>query len=155
MVKIVVIGHARHGKDTVAEHLAKECKLSYRGSSDICAAWIFEILKDDHGYESAAACFNDRGTYRALWHKLIAAYTANDKARLGRLVFKDNDIYCGIRAKDELEAVIKEFNPMVFWVDASNRHPLEPKNSMQLSYDPDRFEYIDNNGTLKELLAQL
>ena len=153
--KLIIIGHARHGKDTVAEFLAKKLDLKFKGSSEICAEFVFEKLKDKYGYRSVKKCFNDRAHHRAEWHNIIAEYCKDDKARLGKLIFEENDIYCGIRAKDELEAVMAEFDCMVLWVDASKRMPLEPVDSMQLNFDPERFDYLDNNGTLEELLEQL
>lgn len=153
--KILIVGHARHGKDSVAQHIAQTLGLKYRGSSEVCADWIFEILKEEHGYKTSFECFEDRVNHRALWHKLIAAYNANDNARLGRLIFKDNDIYSGVRSQAEFDAIVAEFNCMVLWVDASKRQPLEPKDSMQLRFDPEFHEYIDNNGTYTELLEQL
>lgn len=153
--KILVIGHARHGKDSVAQHLAQKYNLSYRGSSEVCADWIFEILKDEHGYKTSHECFEDRVNHRALWHKLIKAYNMDDLGRLGRLILMDNDIYCGIRNPKELEAIIEEWDPIVLWVDASKRCPLEPADSMGIKFDPERFEYLDNNGTWEELLEQL
>lgn len=153
--KLIVIGHARHGKDSVAQHLAQKLGLRYRGSSEVCADFIFELLKDKYGYKTPLECFEDRVNHRAEWHNIIADYCKDDKARLGKIIFKDNDIYCGIRAQDELDAVMAEFDCLVLWVDASKRHPLEPTSSMQLRFDPERYEYLDNNGTYEELLEQL
>ena len=151
MRKILVIGHARHGKDTAAEFLAKILDLNYRGSSEVCAEFIFEELGC---YSTVQECFNDRSNHRAAWHQLIAKYCKDDKARLGKLIYRDNDIYCGVRAQDELDSVIAEFNPLVLWVDASERLPLEPSDSMQLSYEP-RFNFIDNNKSKGWMLKQL
>ena len=149
-MKFLVLGHARHGKDTVAERLAISLKLSYKGSSEVCA----EFIKDKLGYDTAEECFKDRVNHRAEWHKLIAEYCVEDKARLGRLIYQDNDIYCGIRAQDEVDAVIEEFDPFVIWVDATGRCPLEPADSMQLTYNH-KWLYVDNNRDRDYLVAQI
>ncbi len=134
MRKILVLGHARHGKDTAAEYLAEKLGLTYAGSSQVCCdAFIFGALKDKYGYTTSQECFEDRVNHRTEWHNLIAEYCKDDKAKLGRLIYESNDIYCGIRAKDECDAVIAEFNPIVIWINATKRVPKEPKSSMQLT----------------------
>ena len=151
MRKFLVLGHARHGKDTVAEYLAKELGLSYKGSSEVCAEFIFKELA---GYKSVQECFEDRSNHRVEWFQIITDYCRTDKARLGRLIYETNDIYSGVRAKDELDAVIEEFSPFVIWVDAAFRLPLESNKSMQLLPYAD-YRYIDNNKDEEHLYKQL
>lgn len=155
MRKILVLGHARHGKDTAAEHLAEKLGLSYAGSSQVCCdAFVFDALKDKYGYETSEECYEDRVNHRAEWHQLIADFCAGDKAKLGRLIYESNDIYCGIRAKDECKAVIAEFNPIVIWVTADGRLKLEPSGSMQLEYQKGWLK-ICNNRTKGRFLKRL
>jgi hypothetical protein len=106
------------------------------------------------GYTTVEECWLDRVNHRAKWYTEIAEYCKTDKARLAKCVYATNDIYCGVRAKDELTAIIKEFNPLIFWVDASKRLPLEPYDSMQLSYHP-TYNMVDNNKSEAELYKQL
>lgn len=155
MRKLLVLGHARHGKDTAAEYLAEKLGLTYAGSSQVCCdAFIFDSLKDEYSYATSQECFEDRINHRAEWHNLIADYCKDDKAKLGRLIYERNDIYCGIRAQDECDAVIAEFNPVVVWVNASNRVGTESSESMQLKYQ-ESWVKIQNNGTGGEFLAKL
>ena len=155
MRKLLILGHARHGKDTAAEYLAEKLGLSYAGSSQVCCdAFIFDLLKDKYGYTTSQECFEDRVNHRAEWHQLIADYCKDDKAKLGRTIFEHNDIYCGIRAVDECEAVIAEFDPIVIWVNASNRVGPESRESMQVRYQPGWIK-IHNNGTGGEFLQKL
>ena len=155
MRKLLILGHARHGKDTAAEYLAEKLGLSFDGSSNVCCeAFIFHALRDKYGYDTPFECFEDRANRREEWHNLIADYCKDDKARLGRLIYADNDIYCGIRAQDECDAVIAEFNPIVIWINATKRVPKEPESSMQLTCDPSWIN-VTNHKTGGEFLAKL
>ena len=134
--KFLVLGHARHGKDTVAEILRDEYGFTFTSSSLFCAEkviWdaihnqqaaidrhiaasspgmsagqLIEELEMMAGreYPSYAECFADRGNFRAAWFSLIAAYLYPEMERLGREIFAENDIYVGIRNKRELNAVL-------------------------------------------------
>ena len=152
--KLVILGHARHGKDTAAEFIAEKRGVTYKSSSMVCAEWIFEILKTTHKYESVLECFEDRVNHRALWHMLIKAYCMRDKAALGTLIFESADIYCGIRDTSELKAIIAKFDPIVLWIDADKRLQLESNLSMNIVNDPS-FVQITNNDTKQEFLAKL
>jgi hypothetical protein len=155
MRKILVLGHARHGKDTAADYLAEKLGLTYAGSSEVCCdAFIFDAIKDKYNYNTALECFEDRVNHRIEWHNLIAEYCKDDKAKLGRLIFEWNDIYCGVRAVAECEAVIAELDPIVIWINAMSRVAPEPESSMQLKYK-DSWIKVQNNGTGGEFLAEL
>jgi hypothetical protein len=82
---------------------------------------------------------------------MIHDYCRDDYARLGRDIFAENDIYCGLRNKSEFHAMR---NTGVFdyciWVDRSDHLPLEDRSSMNLeSWMADYV--IDNNSTLEVL----
>lgn len=155
-MKLLVIGHGRHGKDTVCERLRDVHGLKFESSSVFCAKlFIYETLKDSHGYNSYEDCYKDRHNHRGLWFSLIHDYCKQDYARLGREIFAENDVYCGLRNKSEFHAMR---NTGVFdyaiWVDRSNHCDLEPSSSMNL--EPWMADYvIDNNGTLDQLNVQV
>lgn len=150
MRKLLILGHARHGKDTAAEYLAKKLGLSFDGSSNVCCeAFIFHALRHKYGYDTPYECYEDRVNHRKEWHDLIADYCKDDKARLGRLIYAENDIYCGIRAIDECEAVIEEFDPIVIWINASNRVGPESKESMQVRFKPGWVKIHNNDEGIK------
>ena len=132
MRKILIVGHARHGKDSVAEIIAEHTGQSYTASSMICTSFVRSAMRFTKTYLSDQECFDDRVNHRATWHKIIANYCKEDKSALAELIYKTNLIYCGIRDTAELDAVIARFNPMVIWVDASDRLPLEPASSMNI-----------------------
>ena len=134
--KFLILGHARHGKDTVAEILRDEYGFTFTSSSLFCAEKVIwdavhnqQAAIDRHiaagspgmsggqlieelgmmagrEYPSYAECFADRGNFRAAWFSLIAAYLYPEMERLGREIFAENDIYVGIRNKRELNAVL-------------------------------------------------
>ena len=151
--KLLVIGHGRHGKDTVCEILRDNYGFSFESSSQFCSKlFIFDQLKDLYGYTNEQACYTDRHNHRSEWYDAICAYNVPDPARLGREIFKEHDIYCGLRNKKEYHAMK---NTGVFdyaiWVDRSDHLPLEDESSMTLKQWMADFT-VDNNGTLDELI---
>ena len=155
--KIVVMGYARHGKDTVCELLANKYGLKFTSSSWFCAERIaFPALKDKYGYKDVEECYNDRSNHRAEWFDLITAHNTPDKATLGREIFEENDVYCGIRNAREFHALR---NAGVFhwsiWVDATERGmPVEDKSSCTV--EPWMADFVlDNNGSLEDLERSL
>ena len=147
MRKILVVGHARHGKDTVAEIIADYLGESHKASSERCASFVREAMLPNIVYGTDKECFEDRVNHRAKWHSIIKEYCADDKARLGTLIYKDNLIYCGIRDTEELNAILAKFNPYVIWVDAAGRVPLEASSSMNIEYRPG-WPRVRNTGAM-------
>lgn len=150
--KLLIIGHGRHGKDTVCEILRDKFDYSFESSSQFCSKlFIFDQLKEKYGYANEEECYNDRHNHRAEWYDAICAYNVPDAARLGREIFKEHSIYCGLRNKKEFFAMQ---NAGVFdyaiWVDRSEQLPLEPRTSMTIEQWMTDFT-IDNNSGLKEL----
>ena len=151
-LKLLIIGHGRHGKDTVCEILRDKYNYSFESSSQFCSKlFIYNDLKDKYGYANEEECYADRHNHRAEWYDAICAYNAFDAATLGREIFREHDIYCGLRNKREFFAMQ---NTGVFdyaiWVDRSNYLPPESKDSMSLEQWMADFT-IDNNSTLESL----
>jgi len=149
----MVVGHARHGKDTVAELLMERGYTFISSSMAAAERVVLPYLKAKGiHYDSVEDCFQDRGNHRAEWYNAITGYNTPDKARLGREIYKDYDVYCGLRNSREFHALRNEgaFDVSIF-VDASERLPLEDKSSMGI--EPWMADYVlDNNGTLEELI---
>lgn len=149
---LLVIGHGRHGKDTVCEILQKRHNLTFESSSKICSQlFIYDTLKDKYGYSSQEECYADRHNHREEWYNLINNYCTPDYAKLGKEIFSRYNIYCGLRNKKEFHAMrnAEVFN-YVIWVDRSEHLPLEDSSSMTL--EPWMADYvIDNNSTLEQL----
>ena len=152
--KLLIIGHARHGKDTVCEIITKHWLFKFKSSSEFCAEQVvFNALRHKYNYATPAECYEDRHNHRAEWFNAIKEYCAVDNARLGRELFAEYDIYCGLRNAAEFHAMR---NTGIFdyaiWVDRSNVQPLEDASSMNLQ--PWMADFvIDNNGTAENLTS--
>jgi hypothetical protein len=150
--RLLIIGHGRHGKDTVCEILRDRYGFRFQSSSEFCARkFIYDELKTKYGYANYDECYRDRHNHRSEWYGMIHAYCEHDHARLGRDIFSENDIYCGLRNRAEFHAMR---NTGVFdycvWVDRSDHAPPEPRDSMNLEiWMADHV--IDNNSTLEVL----
>ena len=151
-LKLLVIGHGRHGKDTVCEILRDTYGYTFESSSKFCSKlFIYDDLKDKYGYTNEEECYADRHNHRQEWYDAICDYNVPDPATLGREMFNAYDIYCGLRNKKEFHSMK---NTGVFdyciWVDRSDHLPPENKNSMSLEQWMSDFT-ICNNGTLEDL----
>lgn len=153
--KVLILGHGRHGKDTVAELLNQLTGLTYISSSWFAnEKAVYHVLKDL--YVDANACFADRSNQRALWHSLIKNYNAEDPTKLATELLEEADIYVGMRAQREYQACRqKGLFDLVLWVDASHRSALESVTSFNISYDPKVMVLIDNNGNEAMLVHEL
>lgn len=154
--KLLVIGHGRHGKDTVCEMLRDKYGYSFESSSQFCSKlFIYNQLKSKYGYTNEEQCYADRHNHRAEWYDAICAYNYPDAARLGREIFKEHDIYCGLRNKREFFAM-KNTNVFDYaiWVDRSDHLPEEDSSSMSLKQWMADFT-IDNNSSKEELYFNL
>lgn len=170
--KLLLLGYARHGKDTVAEYLRDRYGFSFTSSSLFCAEnVIMPALERDFRiqYDSAADCMADRETvgdardveqlkgqkWRAYWYDAITAYNTPDRARLAREITAEHDLYVGMRDKRELYAsrLAKVFD-LVLWVDGTNRLPPEDKSSCTV--EPWMADVvIDGNGTVQDTYASV
>jgi len=147
-MKILILGHGRHGKDTVAEMLRDRAGITFKSSSEAAAEIaVFPALSARHGYQTPAECFADRTNHRAEWKELITAYNTPDKGKLCREILETSDCYVGMRCPLELAATRHLFG-LILWVDASGRVPTDP--SMGIERDQNML-LIDNNGTPSDL----
>lgn len=149
-MKLLILGHGRHGKDTVAEILNRRYGLSFTCSSDAGLTKIFPALKYIKGYETEEQAKADKFNNRLLWKELICLLNAFDKTALLKHILSMSDIYVGMRCKFEYEETIKQkLVDRVIWVDASSRSPVDP--SLTIDFDPSTMYYLDNNGDKEEL----
>lgn len=149
--KFLVIGHARHGKDTFAEILEEVFGLTFKSSSQSAAdIFIYNELKDKYGYKNPIECFEDRVNHRAEWKEMICDYNSPDKAKLAKAILENSDCYVGMRDKEEIEECLRQnLFDVIIWVDASERLPLEDPSSFNIDKSDADF-IVDNNGTLEE-----
>ena len=150
--KILIVGHGRHGKDTVAEYICKHTNYKAIASSLAAAEiFIFDVLKDKYNYKSFEECFEDRSNHRSEWYDLICDYNKNDKSRLAKDIMKTNDIYTGMRDDSEIEECLKNniFDYVIGVYDP--RKPLEPLTSFNIDIFKVSDIIICNNKGLEEL----
>ena len=150
--KLLIIGHGRHGKDTVSEILCNDFKLSFISSSMFaCKKFIYDELKDKYGYKSFEECYDDRHNHRSKWYQAIAKYCEDDPSQLGKDIFSEHDIYCGLRnVREFIEMKKQNVFDACIWVDRSEHLPSENSDSMTLTKDMADY-VIDNNSDLFNL----
>lgn len=151
-MKLMVMGYAGHGKDTVCKILNEDYGMKFVSATRVAAEKIImPVMK----YDSVEDCIADRVNHRKKWFDLISEYNSKDPARLIREVLKDSDIYCGVRSYREFNAARKErlFRCSV-WVDASKRLPIESTESCTVN--PLCTDYVlMNDGGTSELRLRL
>jgi len=149
--KLLILGYARHGKDSVAEMLHRKHGFRFMSSSEFVGR---EIIWETWGkirYHSFEAMFADRVNWRKQWMEMISLYNTPDKAKTTRTMLERGyDLYVGMRRMDELEVARHLFDHII-WVDRSEHLPPET-GSMDITPELARPDLtIDNNGTLAEL----
>lgn len=154
-MKILLLGHAQHGKDTTAEYMRDIFSLSFTSSSlFMCERIVFPVLAPLYGYKTVQECYEDRKAEekRKQWYDLIRAYNAKDRSRLAKELTAEMDMYVGMRDNDELQACKKEkvFDVIVGVYNPDK--PLEPKTSMTIDIFRESEILLLNNST-KEALA--
>lgn len=149
--RILIIGHAQHGKDTVAEMLRDHYGINFASSSHFAiqkAVW--PMVKDKGPWKSSDELYADRANHREMLFHAIRAYNLIPGPSLAEQMFQEGfDCYVGMRSRAEFEGSRRSFNAVV-WVDASERKPLEGEGSMELCRD-DADIRIDNNRDLEWL----
>ena len=153
---LYVIGHARHGKDTAAELIAELYNVKFCSSS-----WfmnervVFDKLAPKYGYKTHQACFDDRHNKREEWYNIIAAENPTG-TELSKRLFKEYDIYVGLRNEREMRAVMADptINNINIWIDASTRKPLESPKSMSVPRSCAHI-VLDNNAGEYRLFKQV
>jgi hypothetical protein len=151
-VRILLIGHGRHGKDTVGDMLARLYGLRSVSSSEFAARRaVFPLVADL--YPDWRACYADRHAHRDLWFHAIRAYNLRPGPMLAEQILEGHDIYTGMRSRAELDRSRHLFD-LVVWVDASDRLPPEAGGSMELTASDADF-VIDNNGPPDELPREI
>jgi dephospho-CoA kinase len=149
--KLLILGHARHGKDTFGEIIRDIYGYKFNSSSQAAAdIFIYDELKEKYGYKTSEECFEDRVNHRPEWHQMIKDYNKYDQAKLAKSILETNDCYIGMRDTDEiLECKRQGLFDLIIWVDASDRKPQEGKDSMNIDKSIADF-IVENNGTLEE-----
>lgn len=155
-MKIMIVGHARHGKDTVAHMLCAIHGLDFVTSSQFCAEEVVRPYMAKHGiyYANVADCYKDRGNHREHWFNAITDFNTPLLTRLTQAIFARYDMYCGIRNFRELEAVRLAIDVKRIWVDASER--IEPEPTTSITVTREQCDWVVyNNGDLDKLWSEV
>lgn len=150
-MKICVIGHKGHGKDTVADLISKHSNLRCTGSSvRALEIFLFDILKEKHGYKTIEEAYEDRDSCRQDWFDAIQAYNTPDKTKLATQIMQDSDVYIGMRDNEELQACLQEG---VFDIVIGVLDPRKPKEvgSNKINVEKSSNLLITNDGDLQDL----
>lgn len=148
--RVLILGWARHGKDTVAEIMREEHGYTFESSSYFLAEKVVrpELGRRGIVYDTLEECYEDRVNHRATWREIIGDYNGADPALLARSILEVSDCYVGMRTDREYRAARNLFDAVV-WVDASRRGiGPEGRDSMDIDYDPKTMFRIENGGTL-------
>lgn len=150
--RLLIIGHGRHGKDTVAQMISDQMGLKFTSSSLFVGEEAIWPMWGHERYNSFQDMFADRVNYRSTWGDLIAAYNTPDKSRTAsEMLERGNHMYVGMRRIAEWQACMdKDLFDHVIWVDATKRLPLEPKDSNEMEAKHADI-FIDNNGPEEHL----
>lgn len=125
-MKILICGWGRSGKDTLAEFWNQQFGVKFTSSSWFCCEKVvFPMLLVKYGYVFVKDCFEDRHNHRAEWMQIISDYNKDDLSRLTKEILVENDLYVGMRSKEELAASRHLFD----WVDAEGRIAKESEES--------------------------
>lgn len=151
MKKILILGNARHGKDTVAELLNKHYNITFLSSSQAALdIFLYDKLKNKLNYKSKEEAHNDRINHRQLWYNEICNFNKKDKAKLAKEILNKANCYVGMRDNEEfIECNKQNLFDIIIWVDASDRLPIE-ENSFNINKSEADI-IIENNTTLKDL----
>lgn len=98
-MKIMVCGNSRAGKDTFCRALGMKWASSSRTA---LRHVIWPNMSNRYSYMEA--CFGDRINQRNEWYRLIEEFNREDPTKLMRIVFRESDVYCGIRNRREFMA---------------------------------------------------
>lgn len=152
MVKVLIIGHARHGKNTVAQMLEQLTGLRPGSFIDVVlSSIVYPALKEKYGYINESACLQDKVHRSSEWVQLVREYNRSDPTRMARKLLHTHDIYVGMCSSAEATACIRaKLFDLIVWVDASGRLPTESDKSCMV--DPSRVSLtINNNGSMDQL----
>jgi len=147
-MKLLILGMKQSGKDTAAEYLNNRVGLKFMSSSLFFMRLpICKDLIKNKGYSSPEELFENRGKHRSELFDIICKYNEDSPIRLASEIFKQNDMYVGMRNKKEVEACKTRWPELlVIWIDAGSRGDLEDSSSCDIEKSQSHI-IIDNSTT--------
>ena len=151
MNKYLILGHAQHGKDTVASILSNYLNAFYIPTSLLISKiLIFDVLKNKYNYTDYTHCYEERYKVRNEWVSIINEYNSQDPSRLIKEVLNLNDFYIGLRNIHQFNAS-KHLFKYILWVD----NPYKPKEVFMHIPPTVSHIIINNDCSLSELKHRL
>lgn len=149
--KLLILGHGRHGKDTVADIMVELYGFRKTSSSMFAAEYVVRPwLQKNRGlsYKNLEACYEDRVNHRHDWYQAICEYNAEDPARLAREVLEVSDVYVGMRDDREFYAARHMFDHVIGVTSFDRVKALDPTFLVPLA----ECDFIlTNDGTVNDL----
>ena len=151
--KLLIIGKAGHGKDTLAEYLSEKYYCKCQSSSSFAnELFIFDTLKDKYHYNTLEECYNDRINHRVEWYDLICIYNKEDASKLSKELLKYHNVYNGMRDDKEFEQS-KHLFDLIIYIDANERLS---NDDLTMKIDKNKAHIIiTNNGTKQEFYNKI
>ena len=145
--KILIVGHGRHGKDTLAQIINLELEHKFRGSSEVAAREVIYPVMSNF-YSSPEDAFERRHDNRELWRALISDFNREDPTKLACLVCEGGYGYVGLRDKTEVISAVKQgFFTHVIWV----KRPDLEENDTTMMFTLEDLEKLQEKGFLRNL----
>lgn len=150
-MKLIILGAAQSGKDTVAEYLSDQYNLNFLATSIHIAKNVIMPAFPEK-YKDYNECYIDRVNNRKIWAELINQYCNEDPCRIINEIFEVSDIYCGLRNVDQLNSYDVKLYDLSIWVERPGYS--EDLNSMNIRKE-DADIVIYNDKDLSDLYAKL
>lgn len=121
MKKLIINGHAQHGKDYLADAVAEEFGLQKLNSS----MWFAETVlmpAFPNTYSCVEHAYKDRVNHRALWYQMMLYGDWQKK------FMEHSDIFCGHRNIEEHQEM-QSIGCLSIWVEWVGRSKEPPSSS--------------------------
>lgn len=128
-MKLIINGHAQHGKDFLADLLAKELGMRKLNASMFFAETV--MLRTFPGqWTCAEDCYLDRVNQRKLWYQMMR------HGDWQKRFMEISDIFCGHRNISEHVEMCRKGQYLRVWVEWEGK-PAEPASSSQWQHRSD------------------
>lgn len=150
-MKICILGHKNHGKDSIARFIENAFGLRYATTSLFALeSFLFSKMQAENigEYSTPQEAYLNREAHRQYLYEEIKAFNTPDLAKLGRSLLSQYDSLCGIRDYEELQELLDQGSfDIVLWVDAEGRKPMESSKSITVT-KAQSTHLIDNRTSL-------
>ena len=123
--RIAILGYSGAGKDTMGELLRDWYGYEYmQATMFILEKFLWYDYGLEEEYESLETAYADRVNHRKKWYDYICDINSDNPSTVANEIYRNSDIYCGIRSMRELEGV-HDILDRVYWINCGKRIPAE------------------------------